>query len=226
MHEIADRPLSSRERVVFAGALAAFAVVAALCSACAPPARFPVEDPTLAREYARVVRIDVQCDDGGHIGSGVRVGGSAVLTAMHVITCDEGLPSAMKVTDASGVTRAARMVAISPADVARLEVAGLSDMSDVDVASTVVGERLCATFAFPELGRRCGDTWPHASKAPGDVIVDFVAEKGNSGAAVWDARGRLVGILVYQRSCAGVDTPQICTAGVTSLWPRRWLAAP
>jgi hypothetical protein len=206
--------------------LALFLTLLTCFSGCGAPGRVSRASPVVVDTYARIVQVIALCTDGSQRGSGVRIGGTNVLTAKHVIDCGDGELVMLTVKDRAHKTYVAVLEGDSPSDVARLNVLFMPPMKQVQVAAPVLGETLCALFALPELGRRCGEVWPGTKSVTADVVIDFVAEKGNSGSGVFDSRGRLVGILVVLRFCQGTVVPQVCTAGATSLATRSWLAAP
>ena len=221
-------PLTSRDRVSLAAFLAvamtgAVIVGSGCCMRTVTPAQQTHESAMDA--YARTVRISALCMDGnGGGGSGVRIGGSTILTAKHVVDCGASELMLVTVTDYNGEAYIATLDGDSPADIARLDGLLMPEMPRVAIAEHVLGETLCATFTYPEWGRRCGEVWPSADDT--DVHLNLVGEQGNSGGPVWDARGRLVGLVVTLRFCQGTIVPQVCNAGMTTLAPRRWLAAP
>lgn len=211
--------------------------LASACTACimsSTPAaagpKHPAHDLAMA-EFERLVNIEVICADGtAQGGSGVRVGGTAVLTAAHVIICEDSAPTMIlaQTLDANGAADGhyiATLEGMDIADIARLDVILLPEMPPVAIAAARVGERACAVFSLPEPGRRCGEVWPGGNTGAAGLHVDFVAEHGNSGSGVWDESGHLIGLLDTLRMCSGTNTAQVCTAGVTPLSGRRWIAA-
>jgi S1-C subfamily serine protease len=241
MHE-RDDDLTYGGRLTLALALliaAVFALLLASCARCVPANDVSRADPVAAGEYARTVRIEVSCivtDTAQPLGiklsqswgSGVRVGGTTVLTAAHVVDCmSEGKSSSLlvEVVDSGNVRHLATVEASTPVDIARLDVPGLEYMPPVVIVKAQRGERACGTFAVPEPGRRCGEVWENRALPPGDIHIDYVSEHGNSGGPLWDANGDLMGIVVYLHYCRGTeDNKQVCTAGATALWGRSWLA--
>lgn len=203
-------------------------LVLAACAAATPVATSPspFASPVIADEYARTVLVVAVCADGRvGIGSGVHVSSHAVLTAHHVVSACGDLQVTVLVEGSDKQDYVAVVDADSRAeDVARLEVRGMPEVIQVEVHAIRIGDRTCATFAFPEVGRRCGDSWPSYADRPGDMHLDFVVEHGNSGGPVWDERGALVGITINQHACLGAGVAQVCTGGATSLADRRWLA--
>ena len=222
-----DRPLTRRDRLFLAGFLAVVTAGAvAVGGCCSGP---PISPAQRAHEsamdaYSRTVRISALCSTGTQGGSGVRIGGSIVLTAKHVVDCGVGELILLTVTDYTGQEYISTLEGDSPADIARIDGILLPDMPPLAIAPHVLGETLCATFTYPEWGRRCGEVWPSADDT--DIHLNFVAEHGNSGGPAWNADGELVGLVVTLRYCRGTGTPQVCNAGMTTLAPRRWLASP
>lgn len=207
-------------------ALAVLALVLLGCCPTTQPAPAAPSPSTVVNvEYQRAVRVDVDCGLGlTPNGTGVRVGGHTVLTALHVVQCDV---KSVAVVDQDGKSYEAKVQGAAPFDVARLEAKDLPALPQLEIGSVDVGSRACAAVYLPERGRRCGEVWPNIEgQDSGWMHVDFVAEHGNSGAGVWDEEGRLVGILVHLRWCKGTeDNGQVCTAGVTPLAGRSWIAA-
>lgn len=201
------------------------ALLPVLLLSCAPP-RDPMSpnvDPVVAEEYDRTVGIDVDCPTGAVSGTGVRIGGHAVITAMHVVTCG----GRVRVLRQGGMTYDAEVVGLARADLARLDVPGMVPVPQVDLAAPATGDRACEVSWYPERGRRCGELWPSSDDAEGGGLrADFVAEHGNSGAGLWDPAGRLLGIVTRLRPCRGTFNGQICGAGATAIAPRSWIAAP
>jgi S1-C subfamily serine protease len=235
----ADLTYRGRLALCFILVVAALALLLASCD-CRARVNAPRTYPIADAEYDRTVRVEVSCigtDDKSALGialseswgSGVRVGGTIVLTAAHVVDCmSAGKQSALviAVVDSGNIRHIATLEAATPADVARLNVSDLAPLPPVAIAQAVRGERACATFAVPEPGRRCGEVWANRARPPGDIHIDYVSEHGNSGGPLWSPAGELLGIVVYLHWCQGTDgNKQVCTAGATSLWGRSWLAA-
>ncbi len=229
-----DYPLMPRERVFLAFSVLLGLWVAMLSGGCAKYVYGQLERRAQAireDEYLRTVQIDVFCPSGSlKHGSGVRTGGSTVLTAKHVVNCVDGRPKLMTVTTFEGKHYFAALDGESSVDIARLDAWFIPSMSSVPLSHTLFGEELCAAFAWPERGRRCGELWPVTypdQRKVYDLTLDWIGEHGNSGAGVWDTYGNLVGILTVLRECGGTNSNgQVCTAGALALAQRRWLAAP
>lgn len=213
---------------------------------CAHPASVQAPQHDVAwGEYERLVRVVVLCDFKTYqlqmTGSGVRVGGTTILTANHVVLCvrrdkdqnivDRGELLNIHVFDEHAKEYEAALEGSSQQDVARLRAAKIAPLSPVEIVPAVTGDNLCAVFAWPDVGRRCGELWP-SPDVTGGLHIDFVAEHGNSGAGVWTEQGQLAGIVVFLHWCRGTEgdpsapNQQVCTAGATALASRRWIAAP
>ena len=230
MRPAKDPTLTYHQRLLTAFILCLLALCAFVsqASCCMPPApQTPLVDAVIPVEYAHTVEILAMCADGRmQGGSGVRIDNERVLTARHVIVCgDRGgdpdgktVPAvAIALMDRAGKAHIAFVKVETERDLAVLRVPGLPPVSPVEFGVPQIGEQACATFEIPELGRRCGEVWPHTPTDMDDVLVDFVSEHGNSGGPLWDARGRLIGIVTDLRACMGTGTPQVCTAGAMTL---------
>lgn len=160
-------------------------------------------------------------------GSGVFVGGDVLLTAWHVIDCGTGHVLNVTVkTSTSQVFLADVVHEWRYRDVAKLRVYGYVARDDpVAFAAVSVGDRLCSASISPYLRSVCGpvdemhDTvcpdskWCHNASymSDGQVIP------GNSGSAVYNTNGELVG-LITGGTLAWVPTQY---AMVTRLWDLR-----
>jgi hypothetical protein len=75
------------------------------------------------------------------------------------------------------------------------------------------GARVCSTTAYPQFLRMCGDVQMPADP-PGDLSHTIVTEGGNSGSGVYDAKGRLIGIITHRWSC---QNGQLCGGKLATL---------
>lgn len=180
------------------------------CARGAPrdPARDSEPAPTLFERYLRedaaAIEVRAVCGEGYYSGSGVLIGGDLALTALHV-----ALPEKCSVVDVLIVvgTRYVGTAVIearwSTQDVARLRLSPRPRApAPIPRRSTpVVGETLCAATASPRREHHCGFFEQGALSIGGgyrrrwDAFVRF----GNSGSAIYDDRGRLVGIVTNGR---------------------------
>lgn len=153
--------------------------------------------PTVAQAAAGILRIDTR-REGGHttLGCGVRFGVDGMLTAAHVVR--EG--TSCRIVDAGGdVWTAARVQWTAPElDLTLLQLTSPTTNPGRSVALSAAKDDLKPDAPIWILGRRGG---PRASRvartsphAPLFALID--AEIGDSGGAVVDSAGRLVGIVL------------------------------
>lgn len=169
------------------------------------------------------VAITVMCDDAStFIGTGVAVGPRQVLTAAHVVNACGKEPLIVMVEHA-GETYLADIDATAPrADVARIEIllGSLPLDHPVSIGPTPLTDaKVCVTARNPYTMRRCGVVEYVSDEAHG-IRFDVVVEPGNSGSALYDAQGRLVGIVTKLYFC---QNGQICGGMATPLASRPWV---
>jgi len=200
-------------------------LVMATCISCisyAPPVRSPVLQQNAG------VKIRVKCPDGNYVGSGVIVGRDRLLTAEHVVSCsNKNLPSQILVDPGDGVPRNAVIEVLVPnADIARLLVdADLSEYNSPIVIGPrpQIGDTVCEVAGMPRWTYRCftAQVWTRLTGEEADIYMDgMMVEFGNSGSGLYDAEGRLVGIVVRVARCQD-SLP--CSGRATSLQTRSWL---
>ncbi len=205
---------------LLSAALLALAIVLLTGCATGPALR------TAAQQRAAAVEVAVACLDASvptdpesgipwrlQVGSGVLIDSRHVLTARHVVNCDVITVLVLTAGDADSIV--ARVDAVAPqSDLARLELD-----APVAVVPAVVGRAdlvACAAMGHPVRLRTCGLIIQERKTAMQDLGVQIESVFGNSGSALYDLAGRLVGIVTHKCRTEG------CTYG-TAIEPRRWI---
>lgn len=163
----------------------------------------PLQRPVIVQKDA-AVRIETVCA----AGTGVIVGSHTILTALHVLTCDNSVVDAVKVTLPSGRAYIADTEVAVFKDLGRLHVNEDLAFKAPHVASAKVGRQVCAETAVPKRGRTCGTV---TTTGIGDSDIAFTADVtfGNSGSGVYDANGFLVGIVTRKVMAGGAKATQL-----------------
>ncbi len=230
-----DVRLTNQQRLRFAATVSGLMLVAlaATCSACLFRGTDPARSP--AEQHDTTAKINVACaqldDDyipikiSAHTGSGVLVGDHLIVTALHVAHCADNEIMAMVVDMGDGKTHEATLeIALPESDVARIHVA--DDLGHWLVPVTIgpvpkLGDRVCESAARPRWTYRCGTVQPsEGDGADGDILIDMTTEFGNSGSALYNARGQLIGIVVALEMCQG---SMQCVGAASSLAAYPWL---
>jgi hypothetical protein len=226
-----NRPITKHERWRFALVVTVLALIAAFCAGCIHFAntRTPTEQHNMdvIIEQGCMGEIDGQAFITGGKGSGVIVGRHHVLTAMHMAECQLGQLEYLNINTGDGREHRAEVEFTLPdRDVMRLRTADdLTDKYFVPIEigpKPDIGATVCEASATPVWTYRCGVAEPIAfGGRNGDIRVDFKVEHGNSGSGLYDAQGRLVGIIVMLRVCEFDD---VCQGFASSLYDYPWLA--
>lgn len=182
-------------------------------------ARTPVE-----QDIAAVIVVGACLTPEGRVtssfGSGVLISDHAALTAAHVVTCPAEAATGVIVKFPGSEQHARVLVLDLEGDVARLDLE-----KPVAVAPARIGprpeldDRVCVVASVPERGRRCGSV-ELLREPPGDVKHNAITMPGNSGSGVYDASGRLVGIVTHY---AKLPNGQFYGGAFTSLEGRPWV---
>lgn len=144
------------------------------------------------------------------VGMGTAVDGGIVLTAAHVVFG----ASQIQLTDAEGRVSSARIIALDPAlDVAVLSLSrSLPGRSLIRERATARGEETVVVPRWdpsaeeePAMLRAPIQTtlWSNGSIAVPLILTGIKGETGMSGGGLFDARGRIVGIVVRITSQLG-----------------------
>lgn len=147
--------------------------------------------------------------------SGSVVAPGVVLTANHVVRCGDGAVAGARVFDASGREWPAVVSWRHPAhDLALLAVPGIPTARPALVQlPPPVGGQLCHEPTRPERGRRCGHLTAVRADPPAwangaiDLEMSDQVTPGNSGSAVYDASGYLVGVATNTSTCGDAKVP-------------------
>lgn len=210
------------------GLLAGLAVLllaaAALNASCAHASKLDTFVDVKAR-YDAAVEITVSCITPTGIvhwsGSGVIVDEARILTAGHVAEVNPRDTCAFLVEDTAGklyLMHPLVVLSSDTTDLATLET--LSPTAKFKAppvhygAVPRLGDVVCSATAFPRREYKCGSVMM-PSKPPGDIRINLVVEPGNSGSALYNARGELVGIVVHTYPNRG--NGQYITGGASSL---------
>jgi hypothetical protein len=186
-----------------------------ILAACASIPVVPAQPRGYAERERAAVRVDVACnvyglpgfddqphfDDGTllHVASGVVIDERHALTAAHVVACPT-LPGVVLTTYDGRHLIAVVTHEDTKADVAVLELA-TADRMHLDVAPpelgvAVVGEPVCAEPSYPARITTCGPVLATDARSPGRIHVAMDGGAGNSGAGVYDTRGRFLGLRI------------------------------
>jgi S1-C subfamily serine protease len=173
---------------VYASSLvvACFALLAT-CGACASVV--PRPGKSAVRPAAVALEVSVECT-GKHRGSGVLVGPRRILTAAHVVPCGEA--AHVVVTTPDGYVVPAHVTYTDDANDVAVIVPGYALPGPYPTVTSVGTGRVCIFSAVPERRVTCG-----VIRTVKGTEIDHAADTryGNSGSGLYDAHGRLVGIV-------------------------------
>jgi S1-C subfamily serine protease len=205
-------------------ALAAFALaLMATCSACLGTLSNPSPYGRTAFEQ-RAMRVGILATcpavKGAWGGTGVIVSPTEILTAAHVVKC----PDAVIVVQQEGKPPRHVRVDRIDIDVDLAKLVLMPGMPEFDSAQVLVAsvrdyQTVCAAVVLPVAEYRCGEV-DNAEWSDYEVAFNAPVESGNSGSGLYDARGRLVGIVTRKRELKGGQS----AGGIaTTLDGRGWL---
>lgn len=218
--------MTGRDRIYFAGLLAVLAVLftAVTCLSCA--SMRPMVGRTATDQHRAAVTMRLTCANGAGGGSGALISGGRVVTAAHVVLC-ELLPGiyyhgTVQVNPGDDKWRDAEILMADPeSDVAVVRVPELDNYyTHVEIGpKPEIGDTVCmASGSIPYYMFKCGLVQP----GPADeIVVGIVVIPGNSGSGMYDARGRLVGIVKQFKTCSTLRWMQACDGIAAPLWPMR-----
>ncbi len=172
-----------------------------IAGCCSAPRRSSLPGDAAAVKPMTSVLIVQVCPDGTYLATGALLNDSEVLTARHATQCANDVEPFAWVGMVQGSDKQVKlrreMMAYGPnGDVARLVgAAGSFEAGPTPVVGDQPrkGDQVCWRHAWPSLGKTCGAV---ISLGNGLIYIDEPAVQGNSGSAVYDAGGRVVGVLI------------------------------
>lgn len=179
------------------------------CNACAAP-----QLPRDARPAERRDAYSVKIEACGGVGSGVVIGDRKILTANHVA---EDCPE-MIVEFADGRRMNATLDKAWPGrDTARLTVDASTGLGKPSFAKADSNKEVCTTTAYPARGGACGPVGQvfqtpvcqegRISRWCYDFNFSTYVVGGNSGSAIYDSDGNLIGLVTGGVSAFGIPYP-------------------
>ncbi len=189
-----------------------------MCGSCAAVPKGTAR-PTSFAQIDATVKIRTWCIDDTQLpaiklsaagGSGVAIDGHRVLTAQHVIDCDEGW-SAITVEMPDGRRFGANVARKYGTDV---DIAELRVEEDLGVPLAAIarrdpnlGDEVCISTAVPERTWQCGKVTKYGDP-PGNMRHTIPVQRGNSGSGLYNSAGQLVGIITHLIPCNVIVTPE------------------
>ena len=167
-------------------------------------------------QRAATLKFVVTCGDKRWHGTGTAVGPKNVLTARHVVDCDAAKLKIKVVSVSKHHTYAHILWKSEIGDVAmvRLDKAIVPHTGYVR-APAVIDSEVCYSTATPLRFRVCGKV--QMQLEPGRFLVNLPVWAGNSGSTVFDARGRIVGVVTH-----GLGRYAFTTMSPIVLFDTRW----
>ncbi len=192
------------------------------CAGCGALVRQATRSRTVGDQNQATVRLEVRCGTMIQGGSGVLLGRFEVLTAAHVVDCDT--TPVIIATQLGDFGHNMKVVLEAPgADLARLEIVDDSEFwrsTVAEVADVEVHDLVCVATGRPAYEFHCGVVERRLDTPGHDLALSVPVERGNSGAAVYDVKGRLVGIVTRMRQMK--YNGQSIGALATAIGPREW----
>lgn len=168
------------------------------CSSCAHAQAFHTTRDR--QEYGSVVSILSACADGARGGTGVAITSQHIITAKHVVYCDDtntvrAAAIAASLNDNNDQVALMVDVLLDEGDAVRLKIATegifFPEFSPVLPRRLTTGEEVCTIVRGWH--KKCG----FVSRQQGGLIwIPMRVVRGNSGAPLYDAHGRVRGIVI------------------------------
>lgn len=161
----------------------------------------PIDDP-------RAVLVIKTCGSAQSMGSGTITGPRRVLTAWHVVRCP--IPVSLEIHRGKDSVHGLSVFGWPDRDTAVVALDATLVAPTVAFGPTPEAhDRLCGSAAHPVRWRTCGAVTPTKMLCENGFCSDFdfraIVTYGNSGAAAYDSRNRLVGIITGSRFLKGTD---------------------
>lgn len=184
------------------------------CSSCATvgPGQYRYE---LVKQYYSTVFVATFCNDPeipSKYGSGVVISHTQVVTAAHVVSCPSGPPKRITVENLGKLYETRLDDFLPEIDIASIRVKGnFVTYSPTTRNYPRVGDEVCTVTNMSV--RKCG----YVIKSEKDTLtIAMKAVRGNSGSAIYNSRGEVVGILVA--GTMNFDIEAVTFAVPTELW--------
>ena len=177
--------------------------------------RAPAEYRLMPDQDATTVRVEVWCISGdpwegdvegvglrGRTGTGVIINDRNVITANHVIKCDNAQAS-VRITLANGERYRMNVTREDPGhDMALMELSTAERFSHARppvIGQIIPGSAVCSSVASPRREHHCGVILG-IGVYPGNVHHTASTMSGNSGGPAYSADGKLIGIVTSKAS--------------------------
>lgn len=159
-------------------------------------------------------------------GSGASISAKYALTAQHVIDCPSGV-QALIVERADGQQLVAEVDLESKnSDLARIKLVEGEFKSWITAIAQPPGvdDVVCFESALPGRSRKCGWVEKLTDRPNADIRHSAISEPGNSGSAMYNEEGALVGVVTMLYYCPNLlPTKQVCGGLASSIWKHREL---
>lgn len=213
-------------------ALAMFCTCCGASSSPVYPDQHASKPRTAAEQTESAVKIELACVAGDAFsgsralsinmgaGSGVIIATGSVLTVAHVVECDGA--SLIHVVTASGSKYEATVLVLDKSrDYARLSVPGIHAVNSAVIGAVKPGDDVCVVPAHPYRSTSCGKLvkrqWQHVENGIVDLWSTARTVPGNSGSAMYNAAGELVGLATNKLPCITDPWADDCGGLATSL---------
>lgn len=172
---------------------------------------------TIVEQYQTAVAIVVRCESGIHTGSGSLLRGDYVVTARHVVQCSAGQPLQMMVITREAPLEVKTVRSDAGADIAwiTLQQPTKEPVPEATAAQPPpAGGTVCTVTTLPTQRRVCGEVFHDFESHTRTRNFGAAIEPGNSGSAVYDIRGRLIGVISLYGTCGNGTAETLCVSRI------------